>query len=119
MTRQEINENKIWYALEKANIPYEILRREDGWIEIGFCVKEFDRGELEDWGVMCIDSGNYAIYHKTYNQEWQDKYGDNLVFYTKNEAKEYLRKEFGEIKDHEQDCPAIDGFGCKCGEEVK
>ena len=24
-----------------------------------------------------------------------------------------------EIRDHEQDCPAMDGFGCKCEEEVK
>jgi hypothetical protein len=24
-----------------------------------------------------------------------------------------------EIRGHEQDCPAIDGFGCKCEEEVK
>lgn len=21
------------------------------------------------------------------------------------------------IRDHEEECPAIDGFGCKCGEE--
>ena len=24
-----------------------------------------------------------------------------------------------EIRGHEQDCPAMDGFGCKCEEEVK
>lgn len=59
----ETNEKQIHDALQKAGIPYEVLRREDGWLEIGFCVKE-------------------------------------------------------EIT-HEQDCPAIDGFGCKCEEEVK
>ena len=58
--------------------------------------EKFDRGAFEDWQVECIDTANYAIYHKTYNQEWEDEHGNNLVFETEAEAEEYLRKEFGQ-----------------------
>jgi hypothetical protein len=60
----ETNEDQIHDALQKAGIPYEVLRTEDGWLEIGFCIKE-------------------------------------------------------EIRGHEEDCPAMDGFGCRCGEGAR
>ena len=43
----EANESQIHDALQKAGISYEILRREDGWLEIGFCVKEEIANENE------------------------------------------------------------------------
>ena len=38
--RMEVNEKQIHDVLQKAGIPYEVIRTEDGWIEIGFCIKE-------------------------------------------------------------------------------
>ena len=98
MKVDEVRPEAIYKALNDVGIPYEVVRREDGWLEIGFCVKEFDRGAFEDWQVERVDTNdptaNYAIYHKIYNQEWEDEDGINLVFETKEEAEEYLRKEF-------------------------
>lgn len=59
-------------------------------------MKAFDRGRFEDWEVVCVDSTTYAIYRKNYNQEWQDRHGDNLVFETEEEAVAYLKEVFSE-----------------------
>ena len=61
-------------------------------------VKEFNRGRFEDWQVEFIDEDHngkhYAIFHKVWNQEWQNEQGDNLCFETKKEAVAYLKKAF-------------------------
>jgi len=96
MKVDEVKAEVIYKALEDAGIPYEVVRSEQGWLEIGFCITdEFDRCEFEDWEVQYLCDDQYVIYHKDYNQEWQNEDGDNLVFDTKEEAEEYLRKEFG------------------------
>lgn len=90
----ETNENQIYDALEKAGIPYEVIRREEGWLEIGFCVKEFNQGEFKDWYVERVGHKHWVIFHKEINQEWQDEEGNNLCFETKKEAVAHLKKVF-------------------------
>ena len=94
-TNNDVEEGKIYKALTDAGIPFEVLRTEDGWLEIGFCIKEFNRGKFEDWQVEFIDTKHYAIFHKEVSQEWQNEEGNNLCFETKKEAVAYLKKEFG------------------------
>ena len=91
----DINENRIYDALEKAGIPYEVLRTEEGWLEIGFCVG-FNRGKFKDWYVERVGHKHWVIFHKVWNQEWQNEQGDNLVFETKKEAVAYLKEAFGQ-----------------------
>lgn len=55
---------------------------------------KFERGRFEDWQVEFIDTKHYAIFHKVWNQEWQDEKGDNLCFETKKEAVAYLKEAF-------------------------
>lgn len=98
-----INENQIYDALEKAGIPYEVLRTEDGWLEIGFCVG-FDRGTFKDWYVERLGHKHWVIFHKVWNQEWQDEEGNNHCFETKKEAVAYLKEAFRqEDKNEDQD----------------
>jgi len=35
-----VKEETIYKTLSDAGIPYEVIRTEDGWLEIGFCIKE-------------------------------------------------------------------------------
>lgn len=42
----DIEEEKIYKALTDACIPFEVLRTEDGWLEIGFCI--VDRKENDE-----------------------------------------------------------------------
>lgn len=93
-TDNDVEEGKIYKALTDAGIPFEVLRTEDGWLEIGFCVG-FDRGTFKDWYVERVGHKHWVIFHKVWNQEWQDEKGDNLCFETKKEAVAYLKKEFG------------------------
>jgi len=36
----EVKAEVIYKALDDAGIPYEVVRVEEGWIEIGFCITE-------------------------------------------------------------------------------
>ncbi len=40
MKVKEVKAEAIYKALEDAGIPYEVVRSEQGWIEIGFCVTD-------------------------------------------------------------------------------
>ena len=52
----------------------------------------------------------------SYGRSWLLNNGELGVF-ARNIIKQYEEEKAKEIK-HEEGCPAVDGFGCRCGEAV-
>jgi hypothetical protein len=78
------------------------------------------------WGGSIIEREGIAIYLYG-NSEWNAHIGGKeSVGLTPLIAamRCYVASKLGDeidlpVEMHEEDCPAIDGFGCRCGEEVK
>lgn len=53
--------------------------------------------------------------HKDWSMDWDD--AGNLIITMHKDPRQIYLDEMAE-DSHEEDCPAVDGFGCKCGEPV-
>jgi hypothetical protein len=89
----------------------------------------FDCANYSDdwrWGGSIIEREKIALFLNG-NDEWaatdgiKNSVGDTPLIAA---MRCYVASKLGDeidlpVEMHEEECPAIDGFGCRCGEEVK
>jgi hypothetical protein len=80
------------------------------------------------WGGSIIEREGIDL--KRVNDILWDAHSHNVAFYESGSTplvaamRCYVASKLGDeidlpVEMHEEDCPAIDGFGCRCGEEVR
>jgi hypothetical protein len=71
---------------------------------------------LENLDIVWAALEAYRAYLIPEGDEMYDKIWNEVCTAMHHIAEDLRCPEFIEEPDHQKDCPAIDGFGCRCGE---